>query len=108
MLDPTVRYQLSDDALRRFGAGLRGMQLYAREHPIVSHNIEALADALKALHEHDAAVVIGLVGDELIVGDLPMSKTSSSMGELIRRLKSLGIERISFAREVTADEIKPF
>jgi putative nucleotidyltransferase with HDIG domain len=108
MLDPTVRYQLSDDALRRFGAGLRGMQLYAREHPIVSHNIEALADALKALHEHDAAVVIGLVGDELIVGDLPMSKTSSSMGELIRRLNAMGIERITITRDVTLDELRTF
>ncbi len=108
MLDPTIRYQLSDEALRRFGAALRGMQLYSREHPIVSHNIEALAGALKTLHEHDAAVVIGLLGDELIVGDLPMSKASASMGELIRRLTAMGIERITIARDVTLDELRTF
>ena len=108
MLDPNLRHQLSDDLLRRFGAVLRGVQLYSPTHPIVTRNLDALAEALKTLHAHDATVVIGLLGDELIVGDQPMSKTSSSMGELIRRLKSLGIERISFAREVTADEIRTF
>src|SRR5712691_4266211 len=108
MLDPNLRYQLSDDLLRRFGAALRGVQLYSPTHPIVTRNLDALVEGLKALHAHEAAVVIGLFGDELIVGDQPMTKTSSSMGELIRRLKAMGIERISFAREVTADEIKAF
>jgi putative nucleotidyltransferase with HDIG domain len=108
MIDPNLRHQLSDDLLRRFGAVLRGVQLYSPTHPIVTRNLDALAEALKTLHAHDETVVIGLLGDELIVGDQPMSKTSSSMGELIRRLKSLGIERISFAREVTADDIRTF
>ena len=86
MLDPTTRFQLSDDLLRRFGAALRGAQLYAPNHPIVMRNLDSFAEALRTLHEHDATVVIGILGEELIVGDLPMSKTSASMGELIRRL----------------------
>ncbi|RPI57385.1 MAG: HD domain-containing protein [Acidobacteria bacterium] len=108
MLDPTTRYQLSDDLLRRFGASLRGIQLYAPSHPIVLRNIEGLVEALRALHKHDATVVIGIVGEELIVGDLPMSKASATMGELIRRLSSLGIERVTIARPVTLEELKSF
>ena len=81
MLDPNIRYQLSDELLRRFGAVLRGTQLYSGDHPIVTRNLEALNDSLRILHANDAAVVIGLLGDELIVGDQPMAKTSSSMGE---------------------------
>ncbi|HEV3216281.1 MAG TPA: HD-GYP domain-containing protein [Vicinamibacterales bacterium] len=108
MQDSNLRHQLSDDLLRRFGAVLRGVQLYSPTHPIVTRNLDALADALRALHAHDTTVVIGLLGDELIVGDLPMSKASSSMGELIRRLRSLGIERITFAPEVTAEELRAF
>jgi putative nucleotidyltransferase with HDIG domain len=108
MLDPTSRFQLSEDLLRRFGASLRGIQLYAHAHPIVSRNIEGLAEALRVLHEHDSSVVIGVLGDELIVGDLPMSKASASMGELIRRLGSLGIERITIGRDVTLDELRAF
>jgi putative nucleotidyltransferase with HDIG domain len=108
MLDPTTRYQLSDDVLRRFGAMLRGTQLYSRDHPIVTRNLDALNDALRVLHASDTAVVIGLLGDELIVGDQPMSKTSASMGELIRRLKMMGVERITLARGVTIDELRAF
>ena len=108
MLDPTTRFQLSDELLRRFGAALRGIQLYAPNHPIVSRNLEALGDALRSLHEHDATVVIGILGEEMIVGDLPMSKASSTMGELIRRFRALGIERITIARKVSLDELNAF
>jgi putative nucleotidyltransferase with HDIG domain len=108
MLESNARFQLSDDLLRRFGAALRGVQLYSRDHPIVSRNIAALAEVLQAFHDHDPAVVIGLLGDELIVGGQPMSKASSSMGELIRRLKAMGLERITFASGVTTDELRTF
>jgi putative nucleotidyltransferase with HDIG domain len=108
MLDPTTRHQLSDDFLRRFGASLRGIQLYAPNHPIVSRNLEALGEALRALHDHDTSVVVGIIGGELIVGDVPMSKAGATMGELIRRFGSLGIERITIERKVTLDELKAF
>jgi putative nucleotidyltransferase with HDIG domain len=108
MLDGTARVQLSDDLLRRFGAALRGVQLYSPSHPIVTRNLDALVEGLRGLIEADGTVVIGVLGEELIVGDLPMSKASASMGELIRRLSALGIERITFAGEVTADELKIF
>src|SRR3954471_19504828 len=108
MLDPNTRYQLSDDLLRRFGAVLRGTQLYSRDHPIVTRNLDALNESLRVLHSNDAAVVIGLLGDELIVGDQPMSKTSSSMGELIRRLKLMGVERITLASGITIEELRAF
>ena len=108
MLDPTTRFQLADEFLRRLGASLRGIQLYAPNHPIVSRNLAALGDALRSMHEHDATVVMGILGDEVIVGDLPMSKTSSTMGELIRRFAALGIERISIANGVTVEELQAF
>jgi putative nucleotidyltransferase with HDIG domain len=108
MLNAAARYQLSDDLLRRFGASLRGIQLYAPSHPIVARNLEALADVLRSLHEHDNVVVIGILGDEMIVGELPMSKASSAMSELIRRFGALGIERITIAPQVTLDELKAF
>jgi hypothetical protein len=108
VIDSTTRAHLSDDLLRRFGASLRGIQLYSPSHPIVARNLEGLAEALRALHVHDASVVIGIVGGELIVGDLPMTRASSSMGELIRRFGALGIERITIDRHVTLDELKTF
>jgi putative nucleotidyltransferase with HDIG domain len=108
MLDPTTRFQLSDDLLRRFGAALRGMQLYSPAHPIVMRNLDALLEALRTFHQHEATVVIGVLGEELIVGDQPMSKASAQMVELIRRLTSLGIERITIDRDVTLEELRAF
>jgi len=108
MIDATARAQLSDDLIRRFGASLRGIQLYSPTHPIVARNLEGLSEAVRALQQHDALVVIGIVGGELIVGDLPMTKASASMGELIRRFGAMGIERITIERNVTLDELKTF
>jgi putative nucleotidyltransferase with HDIG domain len=108
MIDATARAQLSDDLIRRFGASLRGIQLYSPTHPIVARNLEGLSEAVRALQQHDALVVIGIVGGELIVGDLPMTKASASMGELIRRFGAVGIERITIERNVTLDELKTF
>src|SRR6188474_2085703 len=108
MIDSTARFQLSDDLLRRFGAALRGIQLYAPTHPIVLRNLEGLAEALRSLHQHDQTVVIGILGEELIVGDLPMTKASASMSELIRRFGALGIERVTISRSVTLEELKTF
>ena len=108
MLDANTRFQLSDDLLRRFGAALRGAQLYAPSHPIVTRNLDSLNESLHTLCQHDGTVVVGVLGDELIVGDLPMSKASASMGELIRRLTALGIERITISPDVTLDELKGF
>ena len=108
MIDAITRAHLSDDLLRRFGASLRGIQLYSPGHPIVARNIDGLAEALRALHAHDASIVIGIVGGELIVGDLPMTKASASMGELIRRFGAMGIERITIERHVTLDELTTF
>ena len=108
MLDLASRHQLSDDLLRRFAAALRGIQLYAPTHPIVTRNLEALVGALRLLHAQDESVVIGILGEEMIVGDLPMSKASSAMGELIRRFGALGIEKITITRPVTLEELKEF
>ena len=108
MIDAVTRAHLSDDLLRRFGASLRGIQLYSPSHPIVARSLEGLAEALRALHAHDASVVIGIVGGELIVGDLPMTKASASMGELIRRFSAMGIERITIERHVTPEELRTF
>lgn len=108
MIDTATRARLSDDLIRRFGASLRGIQLYSAAHPIVARNLEGLVEALRALHQHDASVVIGIVGGELIVGDLPMTKAGASMGELIRRFGAMGVERITIDSRVTLDELRGF
>jgi putative nucleotidyltransferase with HDIG domain len=107
-MDQTRTRQLAEDLLRRFGAALRTVQLYSGQHPLVMRNLESLTEILRTLHAQAPSVTIGAVGDELIVDDMPMSKASASMSELIKRLQAVGAERVAFDRGVTTEEIAAF
>ena len=98
------RAQLADELLRRFAAALRSGQLYSRGHPIIARNLEALSTAIQLLHSLGPTVVIGFIGDEVVVDDMPLAK-ADTIGPLIRRLQQSGIERIAIDRGVTRDEI---
>jgi putative nucleotidyltransferase with HDIG domain len=101
------RLQLADELLRRFAATLRSAQLYSKGHPIIGRNLESLSTALQLLHSLQPSVVIGLVADEVIVDDMPMAK-ADTMGPLVRRLQTAGVERITIDRGVTIDELVLF
>jgi len=101
------RLQLADELLRRFAATLRSAQLYSKGHPIIARNLESLATALQLLHSLQPSVVVGLVADEVIVDDMPMAK-ADTMGPLVRRLQTAGVERITIDRGVTMDELVLF
>src|SRR5881394_2383723 len=103
----TPRFQLADELLRRFAASLRSAQLYSKGHPLIARNLESLSAALQLLHGLSPAVVIGLVGDEVIVDDMPIAK-ADAIGPLARRLQQSGIDRITFDRGVSAEELASF
>jgi putative nucleotidyltransferase with HDIG domain len=104
---PAPRAQLADELLRRFAATLKSGQLYSKSHPIIVRNMAALSAAVDQLHALEPAVVIGIVGEEIIVDDMPISK-GENLGGFIRRLKTIGVERITIDRGVTPEEIATF
>jgi putative nucleotidyltransferase with HDIG domain len=101
------RFHLADELLRRFAAALRSAQLYSQGHPIIARNLESLSTAIQLLHSLDPTIVIGLVGDEVIVDDMPMAR-ADSLGGTVRRLQQSGVERIAIDRGVTTDELAAF
>ena len=107
-MDVTARVAQYDEVLRRFASGVRGAQLYARDHPLVAKSVEGLLTALKPLLQQSPAVTVGIVAGQLVVADTPMPKASATMGELMKRLTDHQIERISFERGLTADEALGF
>jgi putative nucleotidyltransferase with HDIG domain len=104
-MNATERARLADELLRRLAAAIRGVQLYAPGHPLVTRSITALAETLVTAHGAMPSVTIGVVGTELVVGDIPIPHAADTMGELIRRLHNTGIERIVIDRGVQSDEI---
>lgn len=104
MTDPARATQY-EDLLRRVASGTRAAQLYAPDHPLVTRNMDGLVNVLRQLHEQLPSVVVGIVGEDFVVADTPMSKVSGSMTDLIRRLKAGAVERISFEKGVTPTEL---
>src|SRR5215472_18792526 len=105
MSDIHTRLPFFEDLLRRIAAGVRAAQLYAPDHPLVARNMTALVGGLVGLHQQQPSITVGIVGSELVVADTPMPKVSSTMTELIRKLKDNKVERIAFERGVTPDEL---
>src|SRR5689334_157554 len=103
----TARLQLADELLRRLAAALRAGQLYSPGHPIIARNLDALSSAVQLLHGLAPSTVIGFVGNEVVVDDVPLANMDA-MGPLIRKLQQSGVERITIARGVTPDELLKF
>jgi putative nucleotidyltransferase with HDIG domain len=104
-VNATERARLADELLRRLAAAIRGAQLYAPGHPLVARTITSLGETLVTAHQAMPSVTIGIVGEDLVVGDIPIRDAMATMGELMRRVQQAGIERIVIDRGVQSDEI---
>ena len=105
-LSPAPGGRPREELVRRFAAALRGTQLYAPNHPLVARSIDALAEALALVHGTAPSVTIGIVGDDLVVGDIPVPRAAEHMGDLMRRLRDAGLERISIDSGVPPSELE--
>jgi putative nucleotidyltransferase with HDIG domain len=103
-MDVGRRLRVAEETVRRLAAAIRSAQLYAPGHPLVHRSLDALAETVVQLLADQSTVAIGLIDQEIVVGDTPLSKTEN-YAELIRRLQTLGIERIAFERGVEPHEL---
>jgi putative nucleotidyltransferase with HDIG domain len=100
------RARLAEELSRRLAAAIRGINLYSPGHPLVRRNVITLLDTLASLHEAMKSVAVGIVGEDLVVGDIPVARAAETMGELMKRLRHLGIERIVIDRGVQETEVE--
>lgn len=101
------RFQLADELLRRFSATVRSTQLYSKGHPIITRNLDALGTAVQLLHSLQPSIVIGIVGEEVVVDDTPMARIDT-LGGIVRRMRDIGVERVTIDRGVTRIELSDF
>jgi putative nucleotidyltransferase with HDIG domain len=100
------RLRIAEDTVRKFAAAVRGAQLYAPGHPLVQRALTALAESIVQVLADQPTIAIGIIDQEIVVGDTPLPRAAENYGEFIRRLQSLGIERIGFERGVTPDALR--
>jgi putative nucleotidyltransferase with HDIG domain len=103
--EPTSRVQVYEDLLRRLAAGIRAMQLYATDHPLLTRNVDGFLASLKQLLQQSPSVTVGIVENEFVVADTPLPKASAGMKDLIDKLRANDIGRISFERGVSGEEV---
>jgi putative nucleotidyltransferase with HDIG domain len=104
-MDEAEIQSLADEFVRRLVAALRATQLYSPGHPIIGRSVDALVSVLTQLHTGQPSVTMGLVGGEVIVGGRPVGG-AEQLGETGRRLQRAGVERLTFERGVTRNELE--
>ena len=92
MNEQPSRLAMYEDLLRRTASGVRNAQLYAPDHPLVARNMAGLIAVLGTLHQQQGSIAVGIVGNDMVVADTPMHKLSSTMSELIKKLKDNKVE----------------
>jgi putative nucleotidyltransferase with HDIG domain len=88
MTDDLRRIQADEEVVKRLLAAMRS----------------SLKEAIDRSHAYDDHLVIGIVEDELIVGNTPVMRTSG-VGEAMQRLRAAGVERITIDRGATPEEV---
>ena len=108
MREPVERVHLYEELAHRLVAALRAVQLYEAGHPLIERNIGALEAAVRALHAEVPCAVIGVIGQGLVGGDMPLPRASTSLRDFVERLTGRGIERIAIDRGVSTRELETF
>jgi putative nucleotidyltransferase with HDIG domain len=103
-----MQQKQAEELVRRLAAALRGMELYSPAHPIVQRGMDALAtQALEALNAAPS-VVIGFVGDEVVVDGARLPRGTAPLVGVARDLRDRDIDKVTFARGMTRDEVRGF
>ncbi len=95
-----------DELVRRIAAAVRGAALYSPEHPLVRRGVDALAGLCQTALQRADSIVIGFVGDEVVVNGQRLLKSAAALVGFARDLREREIEKVTIARGVTRDELR--
>ncbi|PYR58862.1 MAG: hypothetical protein DMF85_09565 [Acidobacteria bacterium] len=97
-----------DDLVRRMAAATRGATLYSPSHPLVQRGVDSLAALCQTLLEQTDSLVIGFLGDDVVVNAQRLPRSASALAGFARDLREREIEKISVARGVMKEELSTF
>ena len=98
----------AEELVRRLAAALRGAELYAPTHPLVLRGIDALSAAALDALQAAPSVVIGFIGDEIIVDAARLPKGTATLVGFARDLRGREIEKVTLSRGLTREELRGF
>jgi putative nucleotidyltransferase with HDIG domain len=98
-------HKKAEELIRRLAAAMRGTELYSSSHPLVQRGIDAFtAAATERLHAVPS-VVIGFIGDEVVVDGTRLPRGTASLVGFARDLRDRGIEKVTLTRGLSRSEV---
>jgi putative nucleotidyltransferase with HDIG domain len=95
----------AEELIRRLAAALRGTELYSPNHPLVQRGVDAFTSAATERLQGAPSVVIGFIGDEVVVDGTRLPRGSASLIGFARDLRDRGIEKITLSRGLSRAEV---
>jgi len=95
---------MMEELATQIAAAINMRALYPAQHPRVVQAIDNVLAALSTTRRDEVTYLI--VGDDLVVGDDVIRKTTLSVRQFIEILKRHGIERLTLARGLDAGEAR--
>ena len=96
----------SEELIRRLANAIRGTDLYAANHPVVQRGLDALTAAATDALKGSPSIVIGFIGDEVVVDGARLPRGSAALVGFARDLRERGVEKITMTRGLSADEVR--
>jgi putative nucleotidyltransferase with HDIG domain len=101
-----VSVQAYDDLVRRLAAAVRSGTLYSPSHPLVQRGVDALTALCGSLTQKADAIVIGFIGDEVVVNAERLPKSAAALVGFARDMRDREVEKITIQRGVTRDDLR--
>ena len=95
----------AEELIRRLAAALRSTELYSPAHPLVQRGIDALTTAAVERLQAAPSIVIGVIGDEVVVDGTRLPRGSASLIGFARDLRDRGIEKVTMTRGLSRTEV---
>jgi putative nucleotidyltransferase with HDIG domain len=97
-----------EDLARRLAAATRAAALYSAAHPLLRRSVDAVTQLCQAAHQSADPLVVGFIGDEVVVNGQRLAKSGASLGGFAREMRDREIDKVTIARGVTRDELTAF
>jgi putative nucleotidyltransferase with HDIG domain len=98
----------AEDFVRRIATAVRGADLYSATHPLVQRGIDNLVSAAQEALQGTPQIVVGFIDDEIVVDGTRLSRGTAALVGFARDLRDREVDKVTFARGVTRDDIRQF
>src|SRR5947209_7630378 len=95
-----------EDLIRRLAAALRSVELYSPTHPLVQRGLDGLTKAATEALQAAPSIVIGFIGEEIVVDGTRLPKGTASLVGFARDLRARDIEKVTLSHGLMREELR--